>query len=271
MCSGDIDTLNEKYQAEIYYEARWNQIVCLNISKFSSDDQHKFLNESLPIRFDDPSILNWKPELFVENEIAKIGKEEIWFTIRKFSKAKTDAISPSFIHVDICEHRKVKGIFWEKLELNHVTFFFFFLVCKILTVFLLIKFPADVQDLSVSITTKHHMDVCVLIPDDTHPSSINREAFFDQQEWNLYQHVGTETRETAEEYSFADEHTEVEEKNHSVLAVTCRAGWKTFVYFERNTKIHCFSSSSTGLLLLEWILSNFSYYCLCFLRVFNST
>lgn len=87
-----------------------------------------------------------------------------------------------------------------------------------------IKFPADVQDLSVSITTKHPMDVCVLIPDDAHPSSINREAFFDQQEWNLYEHVGTETRETAEEYSFADENTEVEEKNHSVLAVTCRAG-----------------------------------------------
>jgi hypothetical protein len=40
----------------------------------------------------------------------------------------------------------------------------------------------------------------------------------------LYEHVATEERKTNEEYSFDDDCCGVEEKNHSVLAVTCRAG-----------------------------------------------
>ena len=55
-------------------------------------------------------------------------------------------------------------------------------------------------------------------------SSINREAFFDQQEWKLYEHVATELRESKEEYSYEDEKFGIVQKKHSVLAVTCRAG-----------------------------------------------
>ena len=70
------------------------------------------------------------------------------------------------------------------------------------------------------------MENCVLIPDGDFPSSINRAAFVDQQEWKLYEHVATESRETHEEYSFQDEDNGIEQKKHSVLAVTCRAGEK---------------------------------------------
>jgi len=90
--------------------------------------------------------------------------------------------------------------------------------------FLLFKFPADVQDLTVSISSHHQIENCVLIPDENLRSSINREAFFDQQEWKLYEHVATELRQTQEEYSFQDENNEIEQKKHPVLAVTCRAG-----------------------------------------------
>jgi hypothetical protein len=36
--------------------------------------------------------------------------------------------------------------------------------------------------------------------------------------------VATEERKTKEEYSFEDYHDGIEQKNHPVLAVTCRAG-----------------------------------------------
>lgn len=64
----------------------------------------------------------------------------------------------------------------------------------------------------------------MLIPDKQNRSSINREAFLDQQEWTLYEHVATESRQTDEEYSFEDEDNGIEQKKHPVLSVTCRAG-----------------------------------------------
>jgi hypothetical protein len=81
-----------------------------------------------------------------------------------------------------------------------------------------------VQDLTVSIASHHPVETCILIQDEQNRSSINREAFFDQQEWNLYQHVAIELRQTNEEYSFDTDNTGQLLKKHSVLAVTCRAG-----------------------------------------------
>lgn len=68
------------------------------------------------------------------------------------------------------------------------------------------------------------MENCILVQDQEFLSFINREAFTDQQEWSLYEHVATEERRTQEEYSFEDGRCGDGEKNHSVLAVTCRAG-----------------------------------------------
>ena len=114
------------------------------------------------------------------------------------------------------------------------------------------------------------MDNCVLVQDQKFHSFINREAFADQQEWSLYEHVATEERKTQEEYSFEDDHSGVEEKNHSVLEVTCRAGSSPLRWEER-LSFSIFSSSSTWLLLLEWILSDFFDNTLFILYLFHST
>ncbi|CAF4338768.1 unnamed protein product, partial [Adineta steineri] len=113
--------------------------------------------------------------------------------------------------VNICEHRRLKGVFWEKLELNH--------------------FPADVQDLTISVTTHHYLENCILVEDEHLRSSINREAFVDQQEWKLYEHVATESRQTKEEYSFQDDNSGIEQKKHPILAVTCRAARRPGYYY----------------------------------------
>ena len=86
------------------------------------------------------------------------------------------------------------------------------------------QFPADVQELTISITSHHHVEDCILVQDEHFRSIINREAFFDQQEWSLYEHVATEIRESNEEYSFDDENSSLGQKKHPVLAVACRAG-----------------------------------------------
>ncbi|CAF0969431.1 unnamed protein product [Rotaria sordida] len=208
----EIDTLNEKYQADIYYEARWFELISIKSLDLDQQQRSQLLNENIPIRLNDlnPKIY-WIPQLFIENEIGQIGKQDTWFTIKKSIIGNHEPLSPSMIRLEICEHRRIRGVFWEKLELNH--------------------FPADVQDLTVSISTMHHIENCLLVPDEQLRSSINREAFFDQQEWKLYEHVATESRQTQEEYSFENDNSGIEQKKHSVLAFTCRAARRPGYYY----------------------------------------
>ena len=78
--------------------------------------------------------------------------------------------------------------------------------------------------MTISITSHRHTDSCALVQDHRIQSSINREAFIDQQEWKLYQHVAIEERFTKDEYSFDTEDMKDNSKTHPVLAITCRAG-----------------------------------------------
>ncbi|CAF2842061.1 unnamed protein product [Rotaria sp. Silwood2] len=209
---GEIDTLNEKYQADIYYEARWFEIMSVKSLDLDIQQRSQLLDENISIRLNDLNPKNyWTPQLFIENEIGQIGKQDTWFTIKKFVTGNFEPLSPSAIRLEICEHRRIRGVFWEKLELNH--------------------FPADVQDLTVSISTIHHVENCLLVPDEQLRSSINREAFFDQQEWKLYEHVATESRQTKEEYSFENDNSGIEQKKHPVLAFTCRAARRPGYYY----------------------------------------
>jgi hypothetical protein len=121
--------------------------------------------------------------------------------------------------------------------------------------------------LTVSITSHHRIEDCQVLPDEQFRSSINREAFVDQQKWSLYQHVATEMRQTQEEYSFDDPQHSSERVKHSVLAITCRAG-------RCEGDDHCSnmsSSSSAGLLLLECVLLDISHHQLGFLYLLDST
>jgi len=115
----------------------------------------------------------------------------------------------------ICEHREIKGLFWEKLELYH--------------------FPSDVQDLSISVTSMLFHDKVLLFSDPYRLSGVNREAFVDQQEWSLYEHVDSEQR-FIKDFLFRandddeDDDQEIkdtannEERKRSVLTVVCHAG-----------------------------------------------
>jgi hypothetical protein len=117
----------------------------------------------------------------------------------------------------VCEHRDVKGSFLEDLELQY--------------------FPADIQDLSMSLTTMLYNDKVVLFADPHCYSAVNREAFYGQQEWILYEHVDAEQR-FVKEFVFQgagdddnddnDERTEklgsAEGRKRSILTITCHAG-----------------------------------------------
>ena len=78
-------------------------------------------------------------------------------------------------------------------------------------------------------------DKVMLINDPHQLSGVNREAFVDQQEWSLYEHVDTQQRfvkeflsrggiEEEEEDEEEDQVSESEERKRSVLTVTCHAG-----------------------------------------------
>jgi len=83
---GEIDTINEKYYAEICVEAQWVQ--------------HGYIKEY------DPD-LHWNPKIVIENSIFE-PKEKVTYEVKKF-----------YDMVKIRESRYLKGFFWEKLELEN--------------------------------------------------------------------------------------------------------------------------------------------------------
>ncbi len=120
---GEIDTLNEKYQADIYFEARWTEKrININTSNLTSQQQTQLLHDNMTVRLNElNSIVQWSPQLFIENAIGQIGEQDRWFTIKKaLAKSDQPSLSTPFVNFSICEHRRIKGVFWEKLELNHV-------------------------------------------------------------------------------------------------------------------------------------------------------
>jgi hypothetical protein len=247
---GEIDTLNEKYQAHAAIEARW----LIDINKLSSSlslDDHKLLIEGKSISLIKYGESHWHPQLYIENAVGDL-KEQITYSAKR---STTDN------EIYVCEHRDIKGSFWEQLELQH--------------------FPSDLQDLSISIASMVYDDKVILIADPHHLSGVNREAFVDQQEWKLYKHVDTEQR-CIKEFLFQtndddgdDDDDEVgstnnyEDRKRSVLTVTCHAG--LYLRIKRQYNYAFIFSSSFKLFLLEWVLSYFIDYSCIFLYFCNSS
>ncbi|CAF4288381.1 unnamed protein product [Rotaria sp. Silwood2] len=195
---GEIDTLNEKYQAHASIEARWPVEFNKLLLYLSTDGK--------PISLLNYAQSNWHPQLYIENTFGDL-KEQIRYSAKK---SKEDN------QIYICEHRDIKGLFWEKLELHH--------------------FPSDVQDLSISNASMFYDDRVVLIADPNRLNGVNREAFVDQQEWSLYEHVDTQQRfikefifEDIDEDEENDENNQLnntndnENRKRSILTVTCHA------------------------------------------------
>ncbi|CAF0881847.1 unnamed protein product [Rotaria sp. Silwood1] len=201
---GEIDTLNEKYQAQASIESRWPVEFDKLSPNLSSDEQTRLI-QGKSISLINYAESNWHPQLYIENILGDL-KEQLRYSA-KISKADNQ--------IYICEHRDIKGIFWEKLELQH--------------------FPSDVQELSISIGSMLYDDKVLLIADPYHLSGINREVFIDQQEWSLYEHVDTKQRHIKEflfrggdeeEDNDEDDDASIstnKERKRSILTVTCHA------------------------------------------------
>lgn len=79
---GEIDTMNEKYQAEIHIESKWVE------------------NDTDIVEYDPKK--HWNPKLYIENAFQE-PKEHVTYEISKENE-----------NTFITEIRHVKGVFWER-------------------------------------------------------------------------------------------------------------------------------------------------------------
>jgi hypothetical protein len=91
---GEIDTLNERYYAELLLEASWEE------PSFESSQTQTF----------DPTV-NWTPELELINGIGEL-QDDIMYSVR-YDKQGLATVT---------EHHKLKGTLWERMELQHFPF-----------------------------------------------------------------------------------------------------------------------------------------------------
>ena len=131
----------------------------------------------------DPNVF-WSPQLYIENAIGDL-KEEIKHKLEIVEKEGSDLLNdPNFntkseqsrnlynnLTIRVVEMRKLRGVFYERLELY--------------------DFPMDMQELSITLTSKKNIKEVEIIENKKDPCSINTEDFLDQQEWDLFGHVTT--------------------------------------------------------------------------------
>ncbi|CAF4941163.1 unnamed protein product [Rotaria sp. Silwood1] len=197
----DLDTQAKKFPAHITIEAQWdlksidddNKIF----SSLSMDDQTR-LNNGEIIKFSKDFPNNhWHPQLFLLNS-GRDCNEKINCSIKR-----------SAYRTQIRECRDVYENFYSKFNLHH--------------------FPTDIQDLSVSIVSALFDTEVILKVDLNRIFGINREAFTDQQEWKLYDHVEIQTK-FIKGYLFQNDNdyeldTPGHERKRLILTMTCHAAF----------------------------------------------
>ena len=158
---GEIDTLNEKFFAEILVESKWEEPNLSHEFDLSSD--------SLQLYNEEKELSNtskyWNPKIYIENALND-PKQTVHHKIKK------EVIKPSNDHAEenkpqfkfwLYEYRKIKGHFFEKLELNY--------------------FPLDVQDLGIIVTTFRSNKEVFLVHNKKKPSIVNSNLTIDQNIW----------------------------------------------------------------------------------------
>lgn len=83
---GEVDTINEKFQAVVKTKAKWYDT--------------EIITEYDPKK-------HWNPKLFIENALHEKFKEEITYEVARY-----------FDKTIVTETRISKGTFWERMELN---------------------------------------------------------------------------------------------------------------------------------------------------------
>ena len=123
----------------------------------------------------------WSPDLYIVNAVNV--KEEIRYSFKLIEKKPNmlrnvnsseirksrDVTASSFVDnlsVLVTETRKVRGVFYERLELN--------------------DFPIDLQELSVTLSSNKSTEEVLLLEDKTKENFVNTSRFYDQQQWDLY-------------------------------------------------------------------------------------
>lgn len=185
---GEIDTLNEKFYAEILVEARWEEPrLC---SEFSEQKQREEKDFVTPSKF-------WNPKIYIENALNdpsqavhyKIKKEVRVESATSSSSSSTSRVRTSsestdrfsvdrslinepahlneFINVQfkywIYEYRKLRGYFFEKLELEY--------------------FPVDIQSMSIMVTSYRSNKEVRLVPNKRRKSIVNSKVNIDNNIW----------------------------------------------------------------------------------------
>ena len=130
----------------------------------------------------DPSMF-WSPQLFIDNAIGDI-KEDIKYKLEIVEKDGRDLLNDPDLDTrdEQCKHlivnnltvrvyeiRKVKGVFYERLELQ--------------------DFPMDMQELSITLTSQRSDREVEFVRNLKDPCSINTSDFLDQQQWDLDSNV----------------------------------------------------------------------------------
>lgn len=166
---GDIDTLNEKFFAEILVETKWEEASL--VAEFSSS-----LETNIDYCSEEKELTNpnkyWNPKIYIENALND-PKQTVHYKIKKELKNTNDSEFYNEPNIDetksskfkywIYEYRKIKGLFFEKMELNY--------------------FPIDVQDLSIIVTTFRSNKEVVLVKNSKKPSIVNSKLTIDQNIW----------------------------------------------------------------------------------------
>lgn len=122
----------------------------------------------------------WSPDIFIENaisinELVKykmeiVEKDRNFY--QKYNQAHKKQKSIHFasnLTVRVQEIRKVKGIFYERLELNH--------------------FPIDIQEISIRLSSKKSVNEVLLIENALDASNVDLNGFWDGQQYDLLEHV----------------------------------------------------------------------------------
>ncbi|CAF1149567.1 unnamed protein product [Rotaria sordida] len=88
---GEVNTLHEKFYAEVVIEARWLY---------------------------DPEAASWNPNLYVKNALGDVKQEIASELVNNLDEPIHDNNNKEYDIIYVWEIRKVVGTFWEKLELN---------------------------------------------------------------------------------------------------------------------------------------------------------
>ena len=203
---GNISTVHERFVAEAFIEATW---IDLNLSPSTKYDRS----------------LHWNPQLYVLNSISEL-KQHVWYNqyaigeyereirpnLRDLNETmrRSESVLDKVREAETCgdkgcvivERRRISGQFWQTLDLKN--------------------FPADVQHLTITISTTKHSAELKLVHCSDRPSCVNVKCFADSHEWQLYEMV--ESREFARDTVSSNE-------TFSALDLTINAARRPSFYF----------------------------------------